>query len=278
MKGLELIRNAMDMGDRMYRSFGDYSVTTLIQPVRIAILQKRYKIDYELPFSSRIAAFMGSGVHNHVEKCLQLYSVKDPKIELERSVFDRIRDRLITGRFDILYDREDIHDFKTAKAWKLIFDPDLTEWTEQQNIYAYLLHLRGIDVKSINVIVWYKDWSKANALRDKNYPQNEMCEYKLNLWDFDMTEEYLVDRIESMKMNEDTPDDDLPDCTPEERWERHAGGVIVKFAVLKNKHAKRAGRVLDTMEEAVEWGKGKKGYGDGLIEIRYAEPIRCLNW
>jgi hypothetical protein len=221
---------------------------------------------------------MGSGVHNHVEKCLQLYSVKDPKIELERSVFDRIRDRLITGRFDILYDREDIHDFKTAKAWKLIFDPDLTEWTEQQNIYAYLLHLRGIDVKSINVIVWYKDWSKANALRDKNYPQNEMCEYKLNLWDFDMTEEYLVDRIESMKMNEDTPDDDLPDCTPEERWERHAGGVIVKFAVLKNKHAKRAGRVLDTMEEAVEWGKGKKGYGDGLIEIRYAEPIRCLNW
>lgn len=279
MTGLELIQHAMDISDTAYRSFSDYSVTTLIKPVRVAQLEKRYGKDAKLPFTSRIASFMGTGVHNHVEACLSKYSVVNPKVELERALYDQFLDRHISGRFDILYDRRKMFDFKTAKSWKLIFDPDFEEWHAQQNIYAYLLHRRGIDIESTNVIVWYKDWQESNALRDKHYPQSEVCEYELTKWDYDYTEEYLLKRLQSLIDSENLDDGDLPQCTREERWERHPGGDTVQYAVLKNTKAKRASRVLPTVEEAVKYAASAKTIGsDGIIEVRYAVPKRCENW
>lgn len=260
-----------------YQSFGDYSVTGLIDPPRKVALQKRHKDKLDPPPESQIASFVGTGVHEYFEKCLKAYKIMDHRYELERGISEKIADRLISGTFDILYDNTHIYDIKTCKVWKLIFDPNMTEWTQQQNMYAYLLHLRGIDVKSINIIAVYMDWLEGNAVRDrKSYPQQNVCEYKLNLWPWEETEIFLNERLALHKACESVPDEELPECTRSERWERHEGGVPIKYAVLKNKLAKRATRVFNDGTEAIKCFKSnKKLDSSSLIEIRYARRKRC---
>lgn len=260
-----------------YQSFGDYSVTTLINPPRLVALQKRYQDRLDPPPESQVASFIGTGVHRYFEHCLQSFKIMDSRYELERGISEKIADRLITGTFDILYDNSHIYDIKTCKVWKLIFDPNMEEWTQQQNMYAYLLHLRGIDVKTINVIAVYLDWIEGNAIRDrKSYPQQNVVEYKLNLWPWQETEIFLNERLALHKACEKLDDEELPECSRSERWERHEGGAQVKYAVMKNKQAKRATRVFVDSNEAVDYFKSNKSLNSSsFIEIRYARRKRC---
>jgi hypothetical protein len=260
-----------------YQSFGDYSVTALIDPPRKVALQKRYKDKLSPPPESQIASFIGTGVHKYFEDCLRAYKIMDSRYELERGISEKIADRLITGTFDILYDNENMYDIKTCKVWKLIFDPNMEDWHEQQNIYAYLLHLRGIDVKSINIIAVYLDWIESNAVRDrKTYPQQNVVEYPLKLWSWDETEIFLNERLALHKACENVPDDELPECTRSERWERHEGGAPVKYAIMSSKDARRATRVFTDANEALKYFKEhKKLTSSSFIEIRYARRKRC---
>jgi hypothetical protein len=260
-----------------YQSFGDYSVTTLIDPPRKVALQKRYRDKLNPPPESQIASFIGTGVHKYFEECLRRYIMVDPKYQLERTIMEKVGDRVITGTFDILYDGTRMYDIKTCKTWKLIFDPNMVDWVQQQNLYAYLLHKRGHEVKAIHVIAVYLDWMEGNAVRDRqSYPQQNVVEYPLPLWSWEETELFLAERLALHKASEKVEDHELPECSRSERWERHEGGVLIKYAVMKNKQVKRATRVFDKAEEAIDYFKNsKKLDSSSFIEIRYAKRKRC---
>jgi hypothetical protein len=266
MENIKILKDAISIWMKQYRNYGDYSVTTLLKPPRIVMLEKRYGDKAERNVKSVVGAFLGTGIHAVFEKCLRLMQVLDPKYELERSVYDKINGRLIAGRFDILYDGRELWDIKTCQTWKKIFDPGMDEWHQQLNIYSYLLHRRGIDVDSLNVLAVYKDWRKMMAVRDRTYPQEQVVEYQLTKWPLDVQESFLHDRIELMKTCEDLPDDELPLCTREDMWAKPT-----KYAVMKNKKAKRATRVLDSEAAAQEWIAAK----GGILEVRRGERTRC---
>lgn len=271
----------MKFANSSYVSFGDYSVTDLINPPRVVILNKRHKHEVIPPASSVIAAVMGTGIHNEIERLLKMAQVTDPRYMLERSVMDvfEVNDeerRLITGRFDILYDMKKMTDIKTAKTWKKVFDPGMIDWHNQQNLYAYLLHRRGVDVESINILCFYKDWMQGNALRDRNYPQSQVCEYNLTLWPFEDTGMYLMNQLARLVDCEHLADDELPSCTRDERWERFPQGVTVQYAIMKNAKAKRANKVCTSMDDAVAYARSSKGLSaESFIEVRYAARKRC---
>lgn len=251
-----------------YKSYGDYSVTTLLNPPRYVHLNKRHSADKTLNYKSMFASFIGTGVHAYVEKCLQ----ESPEsYELERTVMDKVEDRIITGTFDILSEDKQIYDIKTCKVWKLAFDPGMVEWHEQQNIYAYLLHRRGVEVKGLNIIAIYLDWIEAQTERDSSYPQEPAVLYKLDLWPFEKTEAFIRERIQLMKKYESASDSELPECTPEERFEKP-----MKFACMKSADAKRAARVYETFDAAAEYMRATKGFGPAShIEVRYQKRTRC---
>lgn len=280
MRTIQPLIDALKIHAKHYKSFGDYSVTQLIDAPRRVRLMKRFEEFLAPPPESQIASFVGTGVHAYFENCLKQYTVADSRYEIERSVTEHIADRLITGRFDILYDKTTMYDIKTCKVWKLIFDPNKEEWTQQQNLYAYLLHRRGIDVKSLNIIAVYMDWIESQAVRDKNYPREAVENYELELWPFDYTDAYLNERLALHKACENLSNEALPECSREERWERHEGGVPIRYAVLKTRKAARATRVFDTLDEAVEYFKtaGSKLNSQSCIEIRYAQPKRCMKY
>lgn len=272
------LMKALEVHSRHYTSYGDYSVTTLIDTPRRVQLTRRHAENLHTPPESQAASFVGTGVHNYWETCLEAIGLVNPDFEVERRVVHQIQDRLISGRFDILYQKNHIFDIKTCKVWKLIFDPNKEEWTQQQNLYAYLLGLRGVKIKKISIIAQFLDWIGSNAVRDKNYPQEAVMQFDLNLWSPEEQEMYLLDRLARHKACEEVPDNELPECTRLERWERHPGGALVKYAVMKTKEAKRATRVFDELKDAVDYFKQKNIPSTGVIEVRYAIRKRCEDW
>ncbi len=281
MEHIQIIKDAFEIYGREYRSLGDYSATSLIDPPRKVQLTKRYGHLVRPTIESMIAALVGTAVHEKMEQLLRLANVKNPDYMLERNVMhpllsgpDGTETRLVAGKFDILYKEQDLYDIKTVKTWKLIFDPEMTDWHEQQNIYAYLLYQRGIEIKTLNIVAFYLDWIEANAIRDKRYPQSPIVQYKLKLWDMAETSEFIQKRLDMHVAAEYEKDEDLPKCTLEERWER-----LPEFALMKNAKAKRATKVLRdgaTFEDALRAARSTKGMGtDSYIEARHSVRKRC---
>lgn len=279
MNHIQIIKDAFEIYGREYKSLGDYSATSLIDPPRKVQLTKRYGHLCKPPIESMIAALVGTAVHEKMEKLLRLANVKNPDYMLERSVIhpchvgENMETRLVAGRFDILYKERDLYDIKTAKTWKLIFDPDMIDWHQQQNIYAYLLKMRGIEIKTLNIVAFYLDWIEANAIRDRHYPQSPIVQYKLKLWDWVEISDFITQRLQMHVRAEDLKDEDLPECTMEERWER-----LPTYALMKNAKAKRATKVIreGSFEDALRAARSTKGMGsDSFIEVRHSVRKRC---
>lgn len=114
MEKIKILADAMSIWQTRYRSFGDYSATTLLNPPRMVQLQKRHPDAVERTVASQFAAFIGSGVHAHFEEMLRYKSVVEPRYELERTVMDKVCDRVITGKFDILWNGRHLYDIKTC--------------------------------------------------------------------------------------------------------------------------------------------------------------------
>ena len=82
-------------------------------------------------------------------------------------------------------------------------------------------------------------------------------------------ENWLHARFKEIAKAEKLPDDELPLCTPEERF--NSGD---KFAVMK-KGRKTALRVLDSMEDAKYWMAAN---GGDYIETRRGEDRKCQDY
>jgi hypothetical protein len=271
----KIIKDIFTIFNDHYTKVGDYSATELINPPRVVTLKNRYPECSKDIFMIRSAASLfGSGVHSYIEKLLKPY---DSKYQLEQRLQMKLMDKKLSGTYDILVDNKDMYDIKTCKAWKLIFDPEMKDWHEQQNIYAWMIkQIHGIELKSINIIAMYLDWMVGNAMRSKSYPQEPIIVYPLKLWPYEKTEHFIINKLQELITCEDIPDDELPPCTREERWEKFPEGVTKKYAVMKNKDAKRAARILLSKEDTIQYCKENKGLNSAsYVEIRYAERKRC---
>ena len=164
-----------------------------------------------------------------------------------------------------------------CKTWKKVFDPDMVEWHEQLNIYALMLHNRGLDIRSINIIACYLDWDQKRSFRNEDYPQTRVVEYQLSLWPWEVTDKFLRSRINLMKNCEEVDDGSLPLCTDEEMWVRNKD---VDYAVLASANSARALKVCSSFEEATLYAQSSKSvkHGVSFIEIRRPERKRCEQW
>ena len=90
------------------------------------------------------------------------------------------------------------------------------------------------------------------------------------LWDYEKQDEFIKKRVglHSEAYFEMDTDGNLPDCTPEEMWEK-----TTTYAVKKDGGV-RAKSVHQTMADA-EVALPAKGY---FIEVREGERTRCANY
>lgn len=244
-----------------------YSVTSLLKGTREIILERRYHHEIEQDVSDMIWLLFGTAVHSILEHHeADEHEVKEHYLKVP------IGDYTLSGRCD-LYNKKTktITDYKTCSVWKIIYG-DFEDWRQQLLMYAYMFRTKGYEVEQGEIIALLKDHSKGQAQRKKDYPDLPVKRliFQFTEKDFEEIEEWIIAKFEEIAEAEKLPDDELSICTPEQRF--NDGD---KFAV-KEEGRKTALRVLDSLDEAIQWAKmNKKG---DYIEIRYGKNKKCENY
>ena len=245
------------------------SASTVIKSPKEAILLMRHGDEIVEDASSKIWSLLGSAVH----KILEVGEGKNDLAEERLSVL--IHGKKITGKFDIFIDGV-IHDYKVTSVWTLTYNDDnFKKWTEQLNIYAYMLRQAGFEVKGLQVNAILRDWSTGKAEREWDYPKTQVQQIKLRLWSEEEQLEFLKKRVGLLLGYINVDDDDIPVCSPEDRWEKPS-----KYALMK-KGRKSAVKVYGSKEEC-QTGLDEKSFSDPknvyYMEERPSIPLKCKEY
>lgn len=244
------IANDHYSGDRV----SDYSTTGLLRPPRIAALQRQYREKLVEDASDRVWALFGQVVHTIIERAATSELV-------EKRLFMEIAGKTVSGQID-LYQGDTLWDWKTTSIYSGK-DGAKAEWIQQGNINRLLCAENGIQVKRIQYVALYRDWSQMAAARKADYPDKQIEIFNLEVWPLQLSREFVEERIalhEAAKVS-------LPPCSDEERWAKPEAWALMK------KDQKRAVKLYDTEEQATSAITDEKIH---RIEYRPGEQTRCL--
>ena len=276
-----------------YEAAGDISVTELISPPQMAVLEWMHADEIESDVIDRVFSMLGTSVHamidnavesNGNDSALPWKKQKSNYRHEERLVYD-LDGTKVSGKFD-LWDVEwkELWDFKVTSLWNAT-RPTHDEWTAQLNCYAWLIRMcTGERIQKAKILAIMRNWSSMSAKfkKDDGYPEHPIRVIPIKIWSDAEQDEYVRERVRlhgdawaiygiHRQMNDANH---LPPCTDAERWfsgHRHA---LIKYG------AKRATKVFDTAEEAEVHAAEKGleiGHGKGLyqLESRPGDFKRC---
>jgi len=244
---------------------GELSATTLIKGVKEILLTDRHWDDITVDVKDSIWALWGTTTHHLLEK------EYDGTFTEERFE-ETVGSYKVTGRVDC-YDmaNEILYDYKTTSAWKVVFQ-NFEDWYMQGMIYSWLLSLKGLKVKKCKFVAILRDWSESESLKKDDYPKSPVYTYEFDVTDADIKSvaEFIKVKVECVEKYREVADDDIPDCSPDERW-----AEITKYAVMKEGR-KTAVRVFENESEANEYAKelGEKHY----VETRQGKDKKCTRY
>ena len=246
-----------------------YSVTAIQKGAKEAVLQRRHDDEIECDAAESVWAVFGTAVHSVLENARESETqLKENKIEVP------VGDYTLSGIFDLYDDATGtVTDDKTASCWKVKFG-EFDDWRTQVLCYAWMLRQLGFDAKRGEIVALLKDHSKTKAKIGEHPPTPVFKKsWDFTEGDFDDIGRWIEERFRLIAEAESLPDDDIPACSPEERWHRPG-----KYAVMK-KGRKSAVRLFDTMEQAqdklamlptghyVEHRPGKDGKCDDYCSV-----------
>jgi len=207
------------------------SATTLLKPLKAIHLARKYRENQkEVDVADLSNLVMGSSIHAGIEEALEPSNIKkvaellgyNPDKVLDNLVVEKrtkkeINGYVISGQFDMVY-KGTVCDVKSTSTWKYILG-DGDDYVKQMSIYKWL-NPELITSNSGWIFYIFTDWSKAESRRKSDYPQDRIQskEYILD----NSIEDYINKKTLALRALESIEDDKLPDCTPEERWEKKA--------------------------------------------------------
>ena len=256
--------------DQYTRGNSDISVTGLLQPPRIRLLEREHHDDIVLDYSDETWKILGQAVHAILERANENY---DDTIT-EQRLFADIEGWTVSGQTDSLAVHDKIlKDYKVTSVWTVVnaLKEGKSDWEKQLNCYAYLYkHNTGETINQLNIIAIARDWNRRELQRrGGDYPRSSIITIDIPLWSEQEQLQFFKDRVSFHRSSEfkHSMDGELPLCSDEDRWKREDTFRVVK------KGRKRAIRVLPSLKEAEEFLGSNE---DGLsIEISKGESIRC---
>jgi ABC-type transporter Mla MlaB component len=245
--------------DSYTKGDADFSVTELLSPPQLVRLRREHAAEIVEDAADRIWSLLGQSVHTIIERASE--GLAD--VLTETTLVMDFEGTRLKGTFDSLtISSGELNDFKVTTVWKLIGGGVPEEWEQQTNIYRWMLHrLKGIDVGGIAVIAILRDWSKREAERRSDYPQQQAVRLEVPVWPLQVTEAFVRSRID---LHRDT----TQGCSDEDIWAKPS-----KWALMK-RGRKTAVRLYDTREEAEA-----ENYGNGSwVEYRPGQATRCESY
>lgn len=222
-----------------------YSVTALLKGATQNILERRHADEIEQDVSEMVWMIFGSAVHKILEDSQEtITQLKENKL-----IIDLPNGYKISGIFDLYDDKtKTVTDYKTASVNKVLFN-DWDDYRKQTLMYCWMLRKIGFEAENGEIVAMLKDHSKAKAMQGGDYPKHPVyrIKWKFTDKDFEEIETFIMNRIEDISDLENMADEDLPACTPSERWHKDD-----TFAIMKDGR-KSAVRVFKSKEEAVNY-------------------------
>lgn len=240
----------------------DYSVTELLSPPRIAALRARHEHEIVEDASARIWSLLGQCAHSILERA-------GGASLAEWRGYVTIDGKRVSGQLDTLNVLSGtLSDWKVTTAWTVKGGALRDEWPPQLNAYAMIARAAGHTVNKLEIVAILRDWSKLEAKRSPDYPQQQVAVIPVPVWP-----EAEVIRLfrERIQLHEAARAGELPVCTPEERWQRPT-----VYAVMRNGR-KSALRLLDSGTEALAWRAESGKPTDAIVE-RPGESVRCTHY
>jgi len=219
------------------------SVTQLINSPKVVAMTKKYDSLLEQDVSEMIWPLFGKAMHSILE---------DGKAEnhiIEQRIHSEIEGWNISGAIDlqIVSNRGiSIRDYKTTGVWSVMNEK--AEWEYQLNCYAWLVEkVKKIPVVDLGITAILRDWKAREAEQKAGYPEAPVKDIPVVLWSMEEREEFIRARIGlhsacDFAMETET---ELPECTPEEMWEKSAVWAVTKIG------GKRAHSLYETAEQAI---------------------------
>ena len=243
------------------------SATELLNSPRIVQLKHKHWEEIEQDASEMVWQLFGSAVHSILEHG------RDEHHIVEQRMFCEFEGWKISGAIDLQEVYEDgisIRDYKVTGAWAVMNEK--ADWHNQLNVYAWLVEkVKGTPVKDLAIIAIIRDWAARDALTKDGYPQSPIVTINIPLWSFEDREKYVKSRLTThndayFAVNTDGK---LPECTPDEMWEKPTTYAIKKDGGV------RAKSVHKTKEEAESAYLALKNPKDYTIEKREGGRTRC---
>lgn len=242
------------LNDAYSKGDANISVTGLLKPPRLVALEDQHENEIVEDASDRIWSLLGQAVHTILERA-------NRKAIAERRLSIEIEGWKVSGGMDVYEEGGILLDYKTTSVWKLV-KGDLIEWEKQLNLYAVILRSQGHKVEKLQVIAILRDWSKMEADRDPLYPQAQVVNINIPLWDPDKAYKFMRERVilhQQAKLS-------LPECTPEDRWARPDVWAVMKVG------RKTAVKLYSNENEA----KAHVGFDKALSVVhRPGMSVRC---
>jgi hypothetical protein len=244
------------------------SVTQLLNSPKIVALTKKFEDQIEQDAADMVWSIFGSAVHNVLEHG------KDENHIVEQRIHKEYEGWNISGAIDLQVVNEkgiDVKDYKTTTVWAVMNEK--FEWEVQLNIYAGLVEdVKKIPVTSVGIVAIIRDWNRRESTTRSGYPEAPIKEIPIRLWSKEERDNFISNRIALHSACEFAieTDGDLPDCTPDEMWEKPTVWAVFKIG------GKRAHSLYETPEMALS---ALAELGDKYdIETRKGERTRCTNF
>lgn len=250
------------------------SVTELLNSPRIVQLKRKHWDELTEDASSMVWSIFGTAIHNVLEHGKGDSHIVEERIHVE---LDGMH---ISGAIDLQEITPDgiiLSDYKTTSAWAVMNEKQ--DWHNQLNSYAYLAEkAKSTPVVKLQIVAIVRDWSRRDAATRDGYPKAPIVVIDIPLWPFADREAYVRSRISlhGDAFFEMETDGEMPDCTPEEMWERPTQYAVKKDGNVRAKSVHETREAAETaLTAATE--KAKKGE-KFLIEVREGDRTRCSNF
>lgn len=244
------------------------SVTQLINSPKIVALTKKFDEEIEQDVADMVWSLFGSAVHNILEHG------KDENHVVEQRIHAELDGWNISGAVDLQLLQKAgiaIKDYKTTSVWAVMNEK--IEWEYQLNCYAWLVEkVKRTPITDLGIVAILRDWKSREVGTKEGYPEAPIKEVPITLWTMAEREAFIKARISAHSACEFAleTDGDLPDCTPEEMWEKPAVWAVMKIG------GKRAHSLYETAEQAIA-AYTELGDKYEVIE-RKGERTRCASY
>jgi len=211
----------------------DISVTELLSPPYQRALKVKHEEEIEEDVSDRIFSLLGQTVHGILERS-ESTGIAERRLSIECNGWK------VSGGMDRFVAKDGLlQDYKLTTVYKTKAGNIPEEWAQQLNIYAEMLRQNGEEVKTLEIVAIYRDWSKTAAERESDYPQRQVEVLRIPLISSREVVEFIAERV---RLHQRAASGEVSPCSKEERWAKDDTWALMKDGNKKaSKLLKNAG-------------------------------------